>query len=546
VLPSLAIRPRPWHPSYRVRILSLLIIAGLPVVLLALYGLGRYVQESGADIAAERVAMAQSAALTADSFAGDLRASARTLALDDAITDPTRREQLPDLLETLLGANTNWQQVAVFAADGRPLAVAGSGAVSRDESQQDYFRRVMVTQQPAFGLDLSGNGRRTLVLGVPVTFSDGGLGVIRVVPSLQRLGSELQAQAHGGSRQIILLDGQGGVLLPSPAAVAPLDPGVTQAVLAGETGSMRIGNESLLAYAPVADTGWGVVVSEPAAEAFAPAQRQAEAAILALVVTLVIAGLIGWLLGGRLADLYQQAVSARAEAEGAAELRDSVLASVSHDLRSPLAAIRGQAELQRRVLDRDGAPDPQQLLRGATRIEEAATRMNGMIAELVDAARVQAGRALELHRQVTDLVDLVQRMLAEQAHTTARHDLVFESAEPRLIAIVDRVRLERVVANLVSNAIKYSPNGGEVRVRLGCAHGWVVLMVQDHGVGIPAADLPRVFEQFHRAANVAGRFRGTGLGLAGARHIVEQHGGTISLESQEGVGTIVTVRLPLN
>jgi signal transduction histidine kinase len=102
------------------------------------------------------------------------------------------------------------------------------------------------------------------------------------------------------------------------------------------------------------------------------------------------------------------------------------------------------------------------------------------------------------------------------------------------------------VANLVSNAIKYSPNGGEVRVRLGCEDRCAVLSVQDQGVGIPAADLPRVFEQFHRAANVAGRFKGTGLGLAGARHIVEQHGGSISLESREGVGTTVTVRLPLN
>jgi signal transduction histidine kinase len=153
---------------------------------------------------------------------------------------------------------------------------------------------------------------------------------------------------------------------------------------------------------------------------------------------------------------------------------------------------------------------------------------------------------LDLHRQVTDLVDLVRRMLAEQAQTTARHDLVFESAEPRLIAAVDSVRLERVVANLVSNAIKYSPNGGVVRVHLGCEDGWAVLCVQDHGVGIPAADLPHVFEQFHRAANVAGRFNGTGLGLAGARHIIEQHGGWITLESREGVGTVVTVRLPLN
>jgi signal transduction histidine kinase len=307
-----------------------------------------------------------------------------------------------------------------------------------------------------------------------------------------------------------------------------------------------VGNEWLEAYAPVADTGWGVVVSEPAAQAFAPAQRQAAVALLALVSTLVLAGLIGWFLGGRLAALYQQAVAARAEAESAANLRDSVLASVSHDLRSPLAAIRGQAALQRRILLRNGTTEPERLLRGAQRIEDAAARMNGMIAELVDAARVHAGRTLELHRQTTDLVELVQRIVAEQAQTTAQNGVLFESAEPRLRAVVDRVRVERVVANLVSNAIKYSPGGSDVRVELAAEAGWAVLRVQDQGVGIPAADLPRVFEQFHRAANVAGRIGGTGLGLAGARHIVEQHGGSIALESQEGVGTTVTVRLPLN
>jgi signal transduction histidine kinase len=418
--------------------------------------------------------------------------------------------------------------------------------LGRDEYQQTYFRRALSTQQPAFGVDTSTPDRRTLVLGVPLTFTDGEQGLIRIVPSLQRLNSELQAQAHGAGRQITLLGTQGGVLLPPADStnLPPRDPGVTQAVLAGQTGSARVGQDWLMAYAPVPDTGWGVVVSEPAAQAFAPARRQAEVAIVALLSTLLVAALIGWFLGGRLAALYQRALTAQAAAEEAARLRDSVLASVSHDLRSPLAAIRGQAELQKRALSKDGNVDPERLLRGANRIEEAATRMNGMIAELVDAARVQAGRKLELHRKTTDLVELVRAIVAEQAHTTG-HRLVCQSDEPMLPAVVDRVRVERVVANLLSNAIKYSPLGGDVCVHLGTQGRWAVLTVQDHGVGIPAADLPHVFERFHRAANVAGHIKGTGLGLAGARHIVEQHGGSIELESQEGLGTTVTVTLPL-
>jgi signal transduction histidine kinase len=105
--------------------------------------------------------------------------------------------------------------------------------------------------------------------------------------------------------------------------------------------------------------------------------------------------------------------------------------------------------------------------------------------------------------------------------------------------------------NLLSNAIKYSPSGGDVLVSVAVEDGGAgtgkraVLTVQDQGVGIPKADLPRLFERFQRGTNVVGRFVGTGVGLASARHIVESHGGSIEVHSQEGRGTIVVVQLPL-
>jgi signal transduction histidine kinase len=100
------------------------------------------------------------------------------------------------------------------------------------------------------------------------------------------------------------------------------------------------------------------------------------------------------------------------------------------------------------------------------------------------------------------------------------------------------------VANLLANAIKYSPSGGDVLISVDVEDRWAVLAVRDDGMGIPASDLPHVFERFHRGSNVA-RLSGTGLGLAGAKDIVEQHGGTISVMSTEGRGTTVVVRLPL-
>jgi signal transduction histidine kinase len=113
----------------------------------------------------------------------------------------------------------------------------------------------------------------------------------------------------------------------------------------------------------------------------------------------------------------------------------------------------------------------------------------------------------------------------------------------------DESRLERALGNLVGNAVKYSPPGAEVRVLISqqtdARGAWAVVEVKDRGVGIPAEDLPHIFERFHRAANVSGRLPGPGLGLPGAREVVEQHGGEIWSESEEGHGSTFTVRLPL-
>jgi signal transduction histidine kinase len=114
----------------------------------------------------------------------------------------------------------------------------------------------------------------------------------------------------------------------------------------------------------------------------------------------------------------------------------------------------------------------------------------------------------------------------------------------------DAARLERALANLVGNAVKYSAaRRAAVTVTISRQQDtrgeWAVVEVQDRGIGIPAADLPHIFERFHRATNVSDRLPGTGLGLAGAREVVEQHGGEIRVQSQEGQGSTFTVRLPL-
>lgn len=247
--------------------------------------------------------------------------------------------------------------------------------------------------------------------------------------------------------------------------------------------------------------------------------------------------------------LHEAERQARAVAQAALEDRDAFIASVAHDLKSPLTAVRGHAELLRRKAQRSLSPDAAWLTEGLTRVERATDQMTSMVGELVDLARLHSGRSLDLVPAPTDLGTLVQRC-ADEAQATARsHTIVVEPPATALVGSWDAARIERVVANLLTNALKYSPNGGviDVRVELECAgrHRWAVLTVADHGIGIPAADLPRIFERFHRGANVAGRISGSGIGLAGARQIVEQHGGTIGVTSAPGDGAAFTVRLPL-
>lgn len=245
------------------------------------------------------------------------------------------------------------------------------------------------------------------------------------------------------------------------------------------------------------------------------------------------------------AHLYRQA-------QEAVRLRDTVLSSVSHDLRNPLTAIRMIAETVRWQVEQLGVGECQAIIEGLERIDANTMRMGAQIDGLLDVAQLQMGHGVKLHRKPTDLVQIARDMVSEYQFRTARHRIRMEAEAPSIVGIWDRDRVERVVGNLLSNAVKYSPSGGEILVRVmekeateSGSLGSAVLAVTDHGAGIPAADLPQLFTWFFRGENVAEKISGAGIGLAGSRQIVEQHGGSISVESQEHVGSTFTVELPL-
>ena len=235
------------------------------------------------------------------------------------------------------------------------------------------------------------------------------------------------------------------------------------------------------------------------------------------------------------------------ERRAAERAREEVLAAVSHDLKNPIGVIKAHIQLLQRSLDRGRALEPAALRERLAAIDAMSTRMALLLDDMTDVARSERGEVAEVTRAPTDLVALARRCAAEMAAASRAVDVDIDPRVTELVGMWDTRGLERVLHNLVQNALKYSPEGGKVTIRVGRAtdvDGWAELAVLDEGIGIPERDRERIFEPWYRGSNVSG-IAGTGIGLAGARNIVEAQGGTIAIGSHEPRGTVVSVRLPL-
>ncbi|AKJ01326.1 Signal transduction histidine kinase [Archangium gephyra] len=228
--------------------------------------------------------------------------------------------------------------------------------------------------------------------------------------------------------------------------------------------------------------------------------------------------------------------------------RDDFLSSVAHDLRNPLTVIKMRAELLRTEVTKRGSIVPERLTSATTRILAATEEMGSMIDSLLDLVRAEMGQRPSLRRTKVDLGALARGVAADQQQAAQRHQVHVHTPETPILVSLDEIRVRRIVRNLLLNAVKYSPEGGRIEVRVQAREeegsGWAVLEVQDTGLGIPARDLPHLFERFYRGENVVGRIPGTGIGLFGARQIAELHGGRIEVKSVEGQGSTFTLWLP--
>ena len=236
-------------------------------------------------------------------------------------------------------------------------------------------------------------------------------------------------------------------------------------------------------------------------------------------------------------------------AQDAIELRDRFIAVASHELRNPLAVIHGHWELLMRrfgeVSGSLGVEEMERIDTSMVRLGQGIDHLRRLVEDLLDVGKVSGG-PMELRPAEVDLASILRQTAEDLSDGSGGERLRLALPDVPVVGLWDRSRIEQVVANLITNALKYSPPDAPVEVDLQTSEAYALLRVSDAGIGIPPEDLEAVFEPFRRASNVeAQAYPGLGLGLAVSREIVVMHGGRMWAESGgEGTGSSFMVELP--
>ncbi len=227
----------------------------------------------------------------------------------------------------------------------------------------------------------------------------------------------------------------------------------------------------------------------------------------------------------------------------AQEMQSTFISVISHELKTPVAIIKGYAATLRRS---DAHWEPSVIRDNLEVIEDEADRLNALIQNLLAASKLQVEREMTLDMGEVWLDEVVERAVARVRNQTQIHQFVIDIQKDFPVIHGDETRLRQVMDNLLSNAIKYSPDGGEIRIEGHYDANSVLISVTDHGVGLSIEDQDRVFERFFRVdGKLSRKTQGTGLGLYLSRAIIEAHGGTIRVDSKPGQGATFTFTIPL-
>lgn len=267
---------------------------------------------------------------------------------------------------------------------------------------------------------------------------------------------------------------------------------------------------------------------------------------LAHTVRMLVQVLAGYI-GARLQAMQIRQIAEQRQIELAASNHgwNDFIGHAAHEIKNPLASVKGYADLLLRRTN-DAQSDPYR--KGLTIISQQTARATELLSHMSDTARIDSDRIL-LNMRSLNLTELVRHLIHEQSDTTGQHTITLDCDEEPIYGRFDQLRITQVLEAMLSNAIKFSPNGGPILMQLhrstAQAEPEAVISVTDHGVGVPPEEQRQVFDRFKRGSNIRGQFRGLGLGLFAAREIVKRHAGRMWLESEPGRATTCFVALPL-
>lgn len=560
----------------------------LPLLGLLLFGLVENYEMRRTSLLNSMGQTATTAGLLVEASLSDARQLAQTLAAEAASPRMTPGE-LRAFIERLAREHAELVNLGVFDAAGRPVAAATAGPEGLNISDRPYFQEALRTREPVISELLLGRTVKqpTVVVAAPVLAGERApRGVVTVSLQLERLAQRMRGIGLRPGQALFVTDGQGRLVFHTSRQEMTWEerdlsqrPEVQQAlaggpVLSTEFRGLRMKDRRIAALVPTAQHGWLVGVTWGTHEAFEEMGRvhRLQLAAFVALALLVLAGAWGLAtyLSGRVNRLVEHAHSVRrgelgdwapiapsrlgtgdeldeltqafnhmaGELKAERERRETFIASVAHDMKNLTTPL----SLAARLLRDPKRQSPEAQERTLGRLVHQTGRIERLVSDLLDASRLDAGH-FALFPQRLDFMKLARGVLDEQEAGASGHRLVLEGPEA-LELEGDPDRLAQVLTNLVSNGVKYSPEGGEVRVDVSATEDTVRVAVADTGIGLQPQELTEVFAPYARTAATR-KIRGLGLGLHICRAIVEAHGGTIHAHSAgHGLGATFTFTLP--
>jgi signal transduction histidine kinase/CheY-like chemotaxis protein len=520
--------------------------------------------------------------------------------------------EVTPFLREFLRIHAEINNCRLYDADGMNRA-SGASSVNRGSNRADreWFKQVVETGKPFLreGVVSPVTGLPGVAYAVPVLNGEGVVqGIVLGSISLSTLSQTITRLRPGPSARSSLVDRRkGGIILAHADPKRVLQPvsdktEATAQLLRGETGAIETKNSAgefmLLSFAPVPDLPWGIMISRPSSEAFAPVTEAAWDSVMLMAVVLLVtalgAGLLARHVTRPLADLREAAKSfsagdltkrlnftrkdelgdlghtfdqmAATLAERSAELekanrelqeqnrlvqqanrlKSEFLANMSHELRTPLNAIIGFTQLMHDGKVGAVSPAHEEYLGD---VLDSARHLLQLINDVLDLAKVESGK-MEFNPEPVNLTKLIAevRQILQSLSSAKRLKVDFEVSPAVEQLIIDPAKLKQILYNYLSNAIKFTPEEGRIAVRaLPEDADYFRLEVQDTGIGIEPENLAKLFVEFQQLESATiKRHQGTGLGLALTRKIVEAQGGRVGVESSPGQGSTFSAILPRN